>query len=195
MTREATSQMGRPPTVPGANSSELRRALLTRPAAVSAGAAVLMAAGSAALDSHRLAAAGAALVAGAVVIGSSAVTGLLGVRTAAARAEAVFAAAMASFAVKVLVFGIALGIAGHVGAARRTPFALTAIVAVLVWLAVEVHAVARMRSTGAVVFGPPPDLPAATPAGIADRPVPIAAAPSDEARGPGGDVGGSPGVG
>jgi len=174
---------------------ELRGALLTRPAVATTAAVVVMAAGSAALDGHRVAAALSALVAGAVVVGSSAVTGLLGVRTAAARAEAVFAAAMASFAVKVLVFGAALGVAGHIDAARPTAFALTAIAAVLVWLGVEVHAVSRMRSTGAVVFGPPPAGGATAPAaglGTATGSVTGDAAAGETAPDTGAEVGGPP---
>lgn len=135
--------------------AELRAALLTRPAAATAVAAVMVAAVAAALDTHPVAAAVSALVAAAVVLATSAVTGLLGVRTAAARAEAVFAAAMASFAGKVVVFAVALGIVGHVTAARRIPFAVSAIAAVLVWLTVEVAFVARLRAAGATVFGPP----------------------------------------
>lgn len=187
MTAEPVGAAGGPPTGAGADRAdraELRQALLTRPTAVSSVAAVVVSAGSAVLDDHRLAAAVSGLVAAAVVIGCSAITGLLGVRTATARAEAVFAAAMASFAIKVLVFGIALGFAGHVDGVRRTSFAVTAIVAVLVWLAVEVRAVGRLQSTGAVVFGPPPPVPG-----------PGQQSPGRTGPGAGGGVGGSPGIG
>lgn len=149
--------------VQGPEPAELRRALLTAPAAGTGVAVVVVAVVAAVLDAHHVAAAVSALVAGAVVVLASTITGVLGVRSAAARPEAVFAAAMVSFMTKVLVFAIALAVIGSVDGARRVPFAVAAITAVLVWLAVEVVLVARLRSTGAAVFGPP--VTAATQAG------------------------------
>jgi len=150
----------RPPALQGPEPTELRRAelrraLLTAPAMAAGVAAIVVAVVSAALDGHHVAAAVSALVAAAVVIAASGVTGVLGVRSAAARPEAVFAAAMVSFMTKVLVFAVALAVIGSVDSARRVPFAIGAITAVLVWLTVEVVGVARLRSTGAAVFGPP----------------------------------------
>ena len=138
-----------------ADPRELRRVLLTVPAAAAGAAGVVVAVVAGVLDSHHLAAVVSAAVAVAVVLLASGITGMLGVRTATARAEAVFAIAMVSFLTKVLVFAIALAVVGSVDAARRVPFAAGAITAVLVWLAAEVAGVARMRSTGAAVFGPP----------------------------------------
>lgn len=147
---------GAGPTDPAAGDrAQVRRALLISPAAITGAAAVIVAVLSGVLDSHHLAAVVSALVGSLVVVFASAITGALGVRTATARAEAVFAVAMVSFLTKVLVFAIALAVIGSVGSARRLPFAAGAIVAVLVWLAVEVWAVSRLRSTGAAVFGPP----------------------------------------
>ena len=143
------------PAVQGPEPAELRRALLTAPAAATGGAVLVVAVVAAVLDDHHAAAAVSALVAGAVVVVASTITGVLGVRSATARPEAVFAAAMVSFMTKILVFAVALAAIGSVEAARRVPFAVAAIVAVLVWLAVEVVLVARLRSTGAAVFGPP----------------------------------------
>lgn len=187
MTRSPVPQ-GPEPAEP--RRAELRRALLTAPALAAGIAGVVVAVGSAVLDGHHLAAAVSALVAAAVVVAASAVTGVLGVRSAAARPEAVFAAAMVSFMTKVLVFAVALAVIGSVDSARRVPFAIGAITAVLVWLAVEVVGVARLRSTGAAVFGPPitADRALGTPTGQLDVPAP---GPSAPVR----DVGTTPPVG
>lgn len=140
---------------PEAGARELRNALLVRPAVVTAAAGVVVVVLAAALDGHRAAGAVSALVGVAVVLLASGITGVLGIRTATARAEAVFAIAMVSFLTKVLVFAVALAVVGSVPGAHRIPFGVAAIVSVLVWLAVEVFLVSRLRSTGAAVFGPP----------------------------------------
>lgn len=149
---------------PAPAPTELRRALLTGPAAGATFAAVAVTVVSAVLDDHHLAGAVSALVAAAVVTAASAVTGALGVWSAAARPETVFAAAMASFMTKILVFAVALALIGSVDTARRVPFAVAAISAVLAWLTVEVVLVMRLRTSAAAVFGPP--VPGATPAAV-----------------------------
>ena len=172
-----SAQVPASPVVQGPDPAELRRALLTAPATVTGVAAVVVAVLAAVLDDHHVAAAVSALAAAAVVVLASTITGVLGVRSAAARPEAVFAAAMVSFMSKVLVFAVALAVIGSVDGARRVPFALAAITAVLVWLAVEVVLVARLRSTGAAVFGPPVTASGDLTGGVD----PAAPAPSEQA--------------